>query len=159
LSFFVCVVELELHLPRNRSLKEKRKDLKSLKDRLQRRFGATVAETDHHELWQRATLTAALVGSEPGPLRERRYDDHFVGLDGPTTFALEGGGRRIELQLRQNYPFAQVYAPLDFQREPYVCFEPMTAPVNALVSGESLTFVAPEGSFRAAFSVRVQPTA
>jgi len=73
LSFFVCVVELELHLPRNRSLKEKRKDLKSLKDRLQRRFGATVAETDHHELWQRATLTAALVGSEPGPLRERGW--------------------------------------------------------------------------------------
>jgi Protein of unknown function (DUF503) len=73
LSFFVCVVELELHLPRNGSLKEKRKELKSLKDRLQRRFGAAVAETDHHELWQRATLTAALVGREPGPLRERGW--------------------------------------------------------------------------------------
>jgi uncharacterized protein YlxP (DUF503 family) len=73
LSFFLCVVELELHLPRNRSLKEKRKELTSLKARLQRRFGAAVAETDHHDLWQRATLTAALVGRDPGPLRERGW--------------------------------------------------------------------------------------
>jgi uncharacterized protein YlxP (DUF503 family) len=73
LSFFVCVVELELHLPRNRSLKEKRKELTSLKARVRQRFGAAVAETDHHELWQRATLTAALVGNEPGPLRERGW--------------------------------------------------------------------------------------
>jgi uncharacterized protein YlxP (DUF503 family) len=73
LTYFVCVVELELHLPRNRSLKEKRKQLSSLKARLQRRYGAAVAETDHHDLWQRATLTAALVGAEPGPLRERGW--------------------------------------------------------------------------------------
>jgi uncharacterized protein YlxP (DUF503 family) len=33
-----------------------------LKAQLQRRFGAAVAETDHHDLWQRSTLTAALVG-------------------------------------------------------------------------------------------------
>jgi len=29
---------------------------------LQRRFGAAVSETEHHDLWQRSTLTAALVG-------------------------------------------------------------------------------------------------
>ena len=34
----------------------------SLKAQLQRRFGAAVAETDHHDLWQRSTITAALVG-------------------------------------------------------------------------------------------------
>ena len=34
----------------------------SLKAQLQRRFGAAVAETDHHDLWQRSTLTAAVVG-------------------------------------------------------------------------------------------------
>ena len=34
----------------------------SLKAQLQRRFGASVAETEYHDLWQRATLTAALVG-------------------------------------------------------------------------------------------------
>jgi len=93
---------------------------------------------------------------EPGPLGERTYDDHFVDVDNPVVFALEGGGRRIELSLRQSYPFAQVYAPLGVEQEPYVCFEPMTAPVNALVSGDGLSFVPPGGSFRAEFSVRVQ---
>ena len=34
----------------------------SLKAQLHRRFGAAVAETAHHDLWQRSTLTAALVG-------------------------------------------------------------------------------------------------
>ena len=43
----------------------------SLKAQLQRRFGAAVAETDHHELWQRSTLTAALVGRDAGSLRDR----------------------------------------------------------------------------------------
>jgi uncharacterized protein YlxP (DUF503 family) len=46
----------------------------SLKSQLQRRFGATVSETDHHDLWQRSTLTAALVGRDLGPL-ERAADD------------------------------------------------------------------------------------
>jgi uncharacterized protein YlxP (DUF503 family) len=59
---FVCLIEIHLHFPDNGSLKGKRKEIASLKAHLQRRFGASVAETDHHDLWQRATLTAALVG-------------------------------------------------------------------------------------------------
>jgi uncharacterized protein YlxP (DUF503 family) len=68
---FVCLLELHLHFPDNGSLKGKRKELSSLKAQLQRRFGAAVAETDHHELWQRATLTAVLVGRDAAPLRAR----------------------------------------------------------------------------------------
>ena len=59
---FVCLIEIDVHLPSNGSLKGKRKEIVSLKAQLQRRFGAAVAETDHHDLWQRSTLTAALVG-------------------------------------------------------------------------------------------------
>jgi uncharacterized protein YlxP (DUF503 family) len=59
---FVCLIEIHLHLPGNGSLKGKRKEIVSLKAHLQRRFGAAVAETDHHDLWQRSTITAALVG-------------------------------------------------------------------------------------------------
>ena len=59
---FVCLIEIYLHFPDNGSLKGKRKELLSLKSQLQRRFGAAVAETEYHDLWQRATLTAALVG-------------------------------------------------------------------------------------------------
>jgi uncharacterized protein YlxP (DUF503 family) len=68
---FVCLIEIHLHFPDNGSLKGKRRELSSLKAQLQRRFGASVAETDHHELWQRATLTVALVGRDAGSVRER----------------------------------------------------------------------------------------
>ena len=64
----------------------------SLKKQLQNRFGATVAETDHHELWQRSTLTAALVGRDLGPL-ERAMDDleRFVFSKFPETVSFRRG--------------------------------------------------------------------
>lgn len=85
---FVCLLQIHLHFPDNGSLKGKRKELSSLKAHLQRRFGAAVAETDHHDLWQRATLTAALVGRDAGPLRDlaasvERYVDSMFP-DGAT---------------------------------------------------------------------------
>ena len=61
---FVCLVEIHLHFPENGSLKGKRKEIATLKAQLQRRFGAAVSETGHHDLWQRATLSAALVGRD-----------------------------------------------------------------------------------------------
>jgi uncharacterized protein YlxP (DUF503 family) len=67
---FVCLIEIHLHFPENGSLKGKRKEIVSLKSRLQQRFGASVSETDHHDLWQRATLTAALVGRDGGTVSE-----------------------------------------------------------------------------------------
>jgi aldose 1-epimerase len=97
------------------------------------------------------------VAIEPGPLGDRTYDDLFVELDSPAAFALEGGGRRIEVELGQGYPFAQVFAPTPGEEEAYICFEPMTAPVNALISGEQLDSVPPGGSFRAEFRIRVRP--
>ena len=68
---FVCLLEIHLHFPDNGSLKGKRKELSSLRAQLQRRFGAAVAETGHHDLWQRSELTAALVGREAGPLTNK----------------------------------------------------------------------------------------
>ena len=63
---YVAVLVIHLHFPEAGSLKAKRKDLQSIKAQLHGRFGATVAETDHQDLWQRATLTAALTsGSMP----------------------------------------------------------------------------------------------
>jgi aldose 1-epimerase len=92
---------------------------------------------------------------EPGPLGDRTWDDHFVELERPAVFALEGGGRRIELEFGNGYSFAQVYAPPAADEEAYICFEPMTAAVNALNSGDGLGTVPPGGSFRADFTVRV----
>jgi aldose 1-epimerase len=63
-----------------------------------------------------------------------------------------GGGRRIEVSFLEGYRYAQVFAP----PEPaVVALEPMTAPTNALVSGDGLTLVPPGGRFTASFRVAV----
>jgi uncharacterized protein len=58
---YVGILSFELHFPENHSLKGKRKDLVSVTAPLPQRFGAAVAEVDHHEVWQRARLTLACV--------------------------------------------------------------------------------------------------
>jgi uncharacterized protein YlxP (DUF503 family) len=61
---YVGILTVELHFPAAGSLKGKRKFVKSAKAQLQNRFGAAVAEVDHHELWQRSRLTMACVARE-----------------------------------------------------------------------------------------------
>jgi uncharacterized protein YlxP (DUF503 family) len=61
---FLGVLSFELFMPEATSLKGKRKYLLQAKAQLERRFGATVAEVDHHDLWQRARLTMAVVRRE-----------------------------------------------------------------------------------------------
>ena len=63
---YVGVLSVELHFPEAGSLKGKRKFVKSAKAQLQNRFGAAVAEVDHHELWQRSRLTVACVTRDRG---------------------------------------------------------------------------------------------
>ena len=58
-SGYVGILSVELHFPESGSLKGKRKFVKSAKAHLRDRYGASVAEVDHHELWQRAGLTVA----------------------------------------------------------------------------------------------------
>jgi uncharacterized protein YlxP (DUF503 family) len=67
---YLVLLEIHLHFPEVHSLKGKRKELLSLKAQLQQRFGASVAETDHQDLWQRSTLSAALVGRDIRSLDE-----------------------------------------------------------------------------------------
>jgi uncharacterized protein YlxP (DUF503 family) len=59
---YVCIVEANLHFGELHDLKGKRKVLHSLKAQARQRFGASVAETGHHDAWQRSTLVCALVG-------------------------------------------------------------------------------------------------
>ena len=88
----------------------------------------------------------------PGRLGERTYDDLFVELCHPPEFLARGGGRCLEVRFESGYPYAQVYAP---EGEDFVCFEPMTAPTNALVSGDGLRVVPPGGRYVARFSITV----
>lgn len=62
----------ELHVPGARSLKEKRSVIRSVKDRLHNEFNVSVAETAHHDVWQRAELTACVVAGD------RRHADSVL---------------------------------------------------------------------------------
>ena len=61
---WVGILSAELHFPEAHSLKEKRSYLRSAKAQLANRFGASVAEVDHHDVWQRARITLAIVARE-----------------------------------------------------------------------------------------------
>ncbi len=67
---YVGILSIELHFPEAGSLKGKRKHVKSAKAQLQNRFGASVAEVDHHDLWQRSRLVMTCAAREMGELHE-----------------------------------------------------------------------------------------
>jgi uncharacterized protein YlxP (DUF503 family) len=56
-----AMVSCEIHIPAARSLKEKRRVVKGLIERLHRRFRVSIAETDYHDLHQRAEIGIAAV--------------------------------------------------------------------------------------------------
>lgn len=93
-SGYVGILSADLHLPEAGSLKGKRKELLRVKQGLARRFAASVAEVDHHELWQRTRLTMAVVGRTAADADERveaarRY------LHGDPVFQVVGEEREL----------------------------------------------------------------
>jgi aldose 1-epimerase len=91
---------------------------------------------------------------ENAPLGDRQFDDLFCELDSPPVFTLSGGGRRISVSFDENYPIAVIFAP---PGQSFVCFEPMTAPTNALLSGwPGLKLVDPVRDHTATFTIRVE---
>ncbi len=57
----VGVSIFELHLPGARSLKQKRKVIKGLIDRVHNRFRVSISETDYHDLHQRSEISIAAI--------------------------------------------------------------------------------------------------
>ena len=60
----IGVLRIRLVLREAYSLKDKRRVLKSLKDRLADKFNVSIAEVDHQDEWQQATLGVAMVGTD-----------------------------------------------------------------------------------------------
>jgi galactose mutarotase-like enzyme len=96
---------------------------------------------------------------EREPVRERAFvlagrsfDEGLADLGERPRFTAQSAGGEVRVEFLEGYRWAQLFAPAG---EPFVCFEPMTAPANALRSGEGLEVVAPGGSYRAAFRVRL----
>jgi len=90
---YVGILTVELHFPENGSLKGKRKYVKSTRARLHERFGASVAEVDHHDLWQRSTLAVACAAREHGELQDLL--DAVVRYLGSQDFELTRAEREV----------------------------------------------------------------
>ena len=100
----------------------------------------------------------------PGPriqarrfqLDDEEFDDGFDEVVDPARFGAQAAGRGIVLELLEGYPCAQVYSPRGAQ---FICFEPMTAPANALRSGQDLELLAPGEQRRQRFRIEVRELA
>ena len=79
----VGVGTIELFIPFSHSLKEKRYVIKSVKDRIKNQFNVSVAEVEHQDKWQRATLGIAQV-SEKQPYIEETFQKIFNLIDQQT---------------------------------------------------------------------------
>lgn len=58
------LIEIDLHLPAARSLKDKRGVIRRLQARLRGDLGVSVAEVGHQDLWQRSMLGVAIATAD-----------------------------------------------------------------------------------------------
>ena len=91
---YVAILTVELHFPEAASLKGKRHFVRSARDTLRSRFGASVAEVAHHDLWQRSRLTLAVVGRAAGETDER-VSDALRMLHSDEAFQVVGEARDL----------------------------------------------------------------
>ena len=65
----VGTLRIRLVIRGARSLKDKRRVVKSIKDRVRGRFNASIAEVDHHDVHQSAVLGVAVVAADHAHLQ------------------------------------------------------------------------------------------
>ena len=85
-------------------------------------------------------------------LERLSFDDAFDGLSVPAEFKAAAGHVAVSVRFLDGFRYAQVYAPA---ASDFICFEPMTAPTNALKSGDGLHIAAPGEAYRARFAISV----
>lgn len=83
---YVAAMRVELLLRGVGSLKEKRHVIASLISHLDRAMRVSVAEVDHHDKWQRATVGVAVVAPQAGQLDRilvsvRKAIDNHPGVE------------------------------------------------------------------------------
>ena len=67
----IGLLQLDVHIPYAHSLKEKRMALRSLKDRLRKKFNVSISELDHQDLWQRSRVGIVSIGPDAGYLEQQ----------------------------------------------------------------------------------------
>jgi aldose 1-epimerase len=91
-------------------------------------------------------------GFRRGALEDRSLDDGYGMPERPGPFTVTAGGRTLGVEFLEGYTHAQVFAPAG---KDLICFEPMTAPANALRSHDGLQLAPPGEPFTAAFRITV----
>lgn len=64
MATLVGLLQIELSIPYNRSLKGKRRVLKSIKARVRSRFNVSVAEVDLNDVWDAAILAVTCAANQ-----------------------------------------------------------------------------------------------
>lgn len=86
-----------------------------------------------------------------GALPHHELDEAFDEVPDGAVFSVTGGGRRVSLRHDSGFPCAQVFAPPE---KDLICFEPMTAPGNALRTG-AFAVASPGAPYTAIFEIAV----
>ena len=81
-----ALCRIDLRIPGCSSLKEKRHVVKTLSSSLRQRFNISVAEVDHHDLWQRTAIGVSAVAAETFHLRKvmhevERHVERFAAVE------------------------------------------------------------------------------
>jgi uncharacterized protein len=93
----VALERFDLRIPGCGSLKQKRHVLKSLTNAIRSTFNVSVAEVDHHDLWQRTAIAVAATGAEQYHVRKvMQQVERFVEA--------WGGVEVIDTELSLHYP-------------------------------------------------------
>lgn len=88
------------------------------------------------------------VGPRHAALGDAPLDAHFTDLGPHPCFTIAGGGHELSVELLEGYTHLQLFSP---PQRPIVAIEPMTAPIDALRSGDGLRIA--NAPFRAAFAI------
>jgi aldose 1-epimerase len=91
------------------------------------------------------------MGANAEPFGDRTFDDLFE-MPEARVLAAECDGAEVAVHFGAGYEYTQIYAP---PGEQFVCFEPMTAIVDALVAG-SCPVAQPGTRFTAEFSIHLR---
>ena len=87
-----------------------------------------------------------------GVLGDLTLDDGYELPERPVPFTVSAAGRTLGVEFLEGYTHAQAFAPAG---QDLICFEPMTAPTNALLSHDGLRLAPPGEPFSAAFRITV----
>lgn len=63
-SVHIGALAITLHIPASTTLKEKRRVLKSLKDRIRAKYNVSVAEIEYHDKWQHAVIGCSMISND-----------------------------------------------------------------------------------------------